>query len=50
MTGYLMSTIIVGRFYRFAATSDNYADPIFGIEVDFHFKKDSNGSRIMTGK
>lgn len=44
-----VSSMLVCRFFRQAAGSDNYADGIFGIEVDFHYQIDTVGSReIMT--
>lgn len=44
-----ISSMLVCRFFRQAAGSDNYTDGIFGIEVDFHYRINTVGSReIMT--
>lgn len=48
-TGHTISSILVCRFFRQAAASDNYADPIWGLEVDFHYEVARAGSReILT--
>ena len=44
MTGKTVSSILMCRFGRIAA-GDTYGSEVYVHEVDFHFKRDSNGSR-----
>lgn len=48
--GHTLSSILHCRFYRAAAVGDNYADPIWAHEVDFHYEIDTVGSRQVTTK
>jgi len=45
-----VSAMILCRFFRQAAGSNNYSDGIFGIEIDFHYERDMNGSTERTSK
>lgn len=39
-----ISSIFVCRFYRLAATTDNYLDPIIFTDLDIHYEIDTIGS------
>lgn len=45
-----ISSMLICRFFRQAAAEDNYADGIFGLEIDFHFEIDTVGSRGIMSK
>ena len=48
--GHTLSSVLLCRFYRYAAASDNYAGGIFALEIDFHYEMDTVGSRTKTAK
>lgn len=49
-TGHTLSSVLLCRFYRYAAASDNYAGGIFALELDFHYEMDTVGSRQVAAK
>jgi hypothetical protein len=49
-TGKTLSSILMCKFYRSEADSDNYAGGIYALEVDFHFEIDTIGSREILTK
>ena len=48
--GHTISSILVCRFFRQAAANNNYAGQIAALEIDFHFQKDTIGSREIEDK
>ena len=45
-----VSSLFIARLYRYAATSDNYADPIIIMSFDLHYEVDMLGSRLEYSK
>jgi len=41
----LLSSIIACHLTRIAATSNEYGDEVFGLEVDFHYRSNRLGSK-----
>ena len=44
-TGKTISSVLICSLTRDTGVANNYADDIYLSELDFHFEKDSNGSR-----
>ena len=49
-TGHTISSVLMVRLFRAAASTDNYADPVIITDFDIHFEKDTAGSRNITVK
>lgn len=49
-SGKEISSVLLCRFYRVAPASNDYADAIWGLEVDFHHQIDTCGSRGIVTK
>ena len=49
-TSHDISSILKCRFFRQAAATGNYSDPIWAHEIDFHYEIDTVGSRQITTK
>jgi len=49
-SGMTISSVLLCRFYRLAPASNDYPDPIWGLEVDFHYQIDTAGSRGIVTK